>query len=432
MVYGAALTLVRSGVTLAPASLRTALTDALVVSGVPHPLAVENAHSLVTAGYSAAGTVGTLENLLYHARRVQKCARLHVTKRTLTTLYHEMQSYHDAPEGLLAQAQTRLMAIAQRGESETPVRMAEIVPDWAKQFEQEYKIGEVGIKGLDTGYVNLNSFIRGLRDGHLIVVAGKSGGGKSAFAVNVMVKACLAGKQKLVEQEGQSFLIREPNTASAVMFSMEMPKEEILERMAFALSGVDSAAYWEKRMTPRDWEKMRAATAVLKGLNLSLHDQSTLTTDDIAAICRQAKFRGQCDMIVIDYIQLISPSGTSRNDNREREVAKIAEDLKRIAGEIGVPVIALSQLNDDGKVRESRTIKSTANVLVVLEKLEKGEGDEGAPSTAQATPNQDKYVPYKLHVEKCRHGRVGTVYLDFYPYLTLFKESKLDASGNPF
>lgn len=419
IAYRVVLSLLREGAVITASLFREALRDAFAETGREFHRATEDARETVHKAISLASAPS---NVLIHARTVSDYSQMRKAKQAVAVLFSEGRNWKGTPAEYIAKAQRDLMALSQTAPEEKPSMVPEVGMEWFREYRKSYSLNNTGVLGFDTGYRNLNTYLRGLRNGHLTIIAGRSSEGKSTLAVNLARNVCRIGKQVLVTEDGQEYLKHVPRSAAAQIFSLEMPQGENLERLLYAESGMDSSAYYGKKFSQQDWDRLEAHARDVFSLRMAIHDDTRMTTERIASISRAAKFRGDCDIVFVDYTQIITPAARKSNQTREREVAEIADDMKRLAGELNVPIVLLSQLNDEGLVRESRNIKNAANVLLILERHEKlDEIEKALPNT----PNQEKSLSYTLHVDKCRHGRTGKVPMMFYPYITRFEEENL-------
>lgn len=341
---------------------------------------------------------------LKHAATLKDRALLLSARREIEDLSRQGAEWDGPAADYVAEAQQRLLSLSPDAASSRPSKIADLMTEFRARFVAEYESPH-GLRGLPTGFPTLDRMIRGLCGGELVIIAGKTGGGKSAFAANVAVNAArLAG-------------------ASPVLFSLEMQWAELIERMVFSEARVSSECYRDKRLSPLEWERLDSAMERLASLNLTIHDDASLTTARILSLARQARFENRCDLVVVDYTQLVNLPDDGRGgrslraESREREVAQIVHSLQKMAMELSIPVIGLSQLNDDGQVRESRSIKHFANVMLVLECKEDAR-DEAFP--------RKEIHEYDCVVDKCRAGRRGPVPLAYHPVFTRFDEEALD------
>jgi replicative DNA helicase len=342
---------------------------------------------------------------LKHASTLKDRALLISARREVEDLSRQGADWDGPAADYVAEAQRRMLSLSPESASSRPSKIADLMEEFRSRFITEYDSPH-GLRGLPTGFPTIDRMTRGLCSGELIIIAGKTGGGKSAFAANVAVNAArLSG-------------------AAPVLFSLEMQWGEMIERMVFSEARVSSENYREKRLTPEEWDRLDNAMERLSGLNLTIHDDASLTTARILSLARQARFEGRCDLVIVDYTQLVNlpddgrGGRTARAESREREVAQIVHSLQKMAMELSIPVIALSQLNDDGQVRESRAIKHFANVMLVLECKE--------DPTGEAFPRKEIHE-YDCIVDKCRAGRRGPVPLAYHPVFTRFDEEARDA-----
>lgn len=299
---------------------------------------------------------------------------------------------------LVEEAQRRFIALSTEGAGRRGAYLRDIIPEHFKRIRAEYD-NPRGLRGLPTGYVQTDRIIRGLCPGNMILIAGPSGSGKSALAVNFGV-----GASRL-------------NDAHVRIYSMEMEKEEILERMAYAESSLDSQKFHDRTMTDSDWENYQEALRRLYRLNIYIEDDPGITLSEIIAECRAARFSGRLDLVIIDYAQLVTPPTVGRSATRQQEIAIISRTFKRLAGELSIPIIVLSQLNEDGKTREGRDLFNDANVVMYL--------------TCE-TDNSDHFqdsgepLPYTLRIEKNRNGRrYVNIPMSFMGQYILFRETEM-------
>ena len=244
--------------------------------------------------------------------------------------------------------------------------------------------------GLSTGLSDLDRLTDGIHGGEMIVVAGFPSTGKTALSVNIAVFNALAG-------------------IPTAVFSAEMRPVQLVVRSLCSEARVNY-----HRITNGDIPKLTTATARLATSKIHIEAANRLTIGQVAARARRLKQKHDIKMIVVDYIQLLQGIG----DNREQEISSISKGLKAIALELEVPVLALSQLTDDGKLRESRSIGQDADSVWKLE----NDGEW-----------QAHVQPIKLRVEKCRDGETGIVNLTFLKTITRFENaSKVDYSDVPY
>lgn len=261
-------------------------------------------------------------------------------------------------------------------------------------------------KGIPTGYKRLDKMTNGLQPGALIVVAARPGMGKTSLAMNLVENAALrAGK-------------------TCAVFSLEMPRTEIVQRLICSYANVSMKNALSGELSQKEWKKLMLAGDQLKKSNIYIDDSSRVTPAEILSKCRRLKTtQGGVDMIMIDYIQLMSggDSKLAGSDNRTQEVASITRDLKIMAKELGVPVIALSQLRRIqskeptlSDLRESGAIEQDADIVMFINRPE-------VVATAEELAS-GKIVKgaAELIIAKHRAGEQGRVSLKFIGEYTKF------------
>ena len=260
-------------------------------------------------------------------------------------------------------------------------------------------------RGVPTGFKRLDKMTHGLQAGALIVLAARPGMGKTSLAMNLVEHASLrAGK-------------------TCAVFSLEMPRTEIVQRLICSYANVSMQKALDGQLQAKEWKKLMLASDQLKKSKIFIDDSSRVTPGEILSKCRRLKSSYGLDMIMIDYIQLMS-SGDSKMagaENRQQEVASITRELKIMAKELGVPVIALSQLRRIqskeptlSDLRESGAIEQDADIVMFISRPE-------AVATAEEreTGNIVKGAT-ELILAKHRGGEQGRVSLKFIGECTKF------------
>ena len=261
-------------------------------------------------------------------------------------------------------------------------------------------------QGIPTGFKRLDKVTHGLQPGALIVLAARPGMGKTSLAMNMVENASLnAGKV-------------------CAVFSLEMPRQEIIQRLLCSYANVSMSKALSGELTAKEWKKLMLAGDQLKKSKIYIDDSSRVTPGEMLSKCRRLRSTaGSLDLIMVDYIQLMS-SGDSRtagSDNRTQEVASITRDLKIMAKELGVPVIALSQLRRIqskeptlSDLRESGAIEQDADIVMFINRPE-------AIATAEELAS-GKIIKgaAELILAKHRAGEQGRVALKFIGECTKF------------
>lgn len=281
----------------------------------------------------------------------------------------------------------------------------DIIGDVLQKFEK-LQSDQDAFKGIPTGFKRLDRMTNGLQAGALIVLAARPGMGKTSLAMNLVEHAALrAGK-------------------TCAVFSLEMPRHEIVQRLICSYANVSMKNALSGELSQKEWKKLMLAGDQLKKSNIYIDDSSRVTPAEILSKCRRLKTTaGGVDLIMIDYIQLMSSgdSNMAGAENRQQEVASITRDLKIMAKELSVPVIALSQLRriqskepQLSDLRESGAIEQDADIVMFISRPEaiatKEEIDSGKIIKGAA----------ELILAKHRAGEQGRVSLKFIGEYTKF------------
>lgn len=275
-------------------------------------------------------------------------------------------------------------------------------------------------RGVETGFPRLDRKMNGLQKSDLIIIAARPGAGKTSFAMNIVEHACL--------QRGKV----------AAVFSLEMSRRQLLQRLLCAYSGVSmkkvNTPTADERVTPDDFKKLWAATDRINKSKIFIDDKTNITAGEILSKCRRLKStEGKLDLVMIDYIQLMqgdTDNGKSSAESRQQVVADITRGLKIMAKELDVPVIALSQLRRfQGKepqlsdLRESGAIEQDADIVMFINRFDQNASKEDMQSGKVVEGASE------LHISKFRNGEPGRIQLRFIGEKTKFIEA--DLQGRP-
>lgn len=260
---------------------------------------------------------------------------------------------------------------------------------------------EGAITGVPTGFDKFDEMTTGLHPGELVIVAGRPSMGKTTFAMNVAENAAIG-----------------PTKAPVAVFSMEMPGEQLAMRMISSLGRVDQHHIRTGQLTDEDWPRITSAVHMLSEANIHVDDTPALSPGEIRARARRLKRKNGLGLIVVDYLQLMQVKGGS--ENRATEISEISRNLKALAKELEVPVIALSQLNRSleqrtdkrpimSDLRESGAIEQDADLIVFIYRDEVYNEDSPQKGTAE------------IIISKQRNGPIGKSVLTFLGKYTKFE-----------
>lgn len=270
------------------------------------------------------------------------------------------------------------------------------------------------ITGLHTGFSNLDNITAGLQGSDLIILAARPSVGKTAFSLNLARNVAASS---------------ENNGAHVAFFSLEMGADQLLMRLAAAESRVPISHIKTGQMTEEEQMMFNQGMASLSEMNFHIDDTAGIKIGDIKSKCRKLKLEKGLDMILIDYLQLITTS--KKTDNRQQEVSEISRDLKGLAKELNIPVIALSQLSRgveqraDKKpmmsdIRESGAIEQDADIIMMIYRPEYyGDNIEGID---EETMYDGKTI---VSLVKHRNGSTGDIEFEFQKEINRFRAREL-------
>lgn len=280
-------------------------------------------------------------------------------------------------------------------------------------FDRFQKLAEDkdAYRGIQTGLIRLDKLTNGLQKSDLIVLAARPGMGKTSLAMNIVENAALN------------------NGKVCVVFSLEMPEVQIIQRLLCGYAGVSMAKALSGQLDQNDWKKLTKAAEKMRKSRIYIDDSSRVTPSEIQSKCRRikAKNNGQLDLVMIDYIQLMSNGKENSEQNRTQVVADITRELKIMAKELNVPVIALSQLRrmqtkepQLSDLRESGAIEQDADIVMFINRPDIGVSDEEVKKNNIVRGMAD------LIVAKHRNGGLDRIKLRFKGELTKFVNPEPD------
>ena len=326
---------------------------------------------------------------------------------TITKAYDK-----DSDESILGATEKALYEIAERDQTGALERIEFPLEKVINRIEEIHK--DAGAtRGLKTGFYQIDKATNGLQKSDLIIIAARPGVGKTSLAMNIVSNAALESKAK------------------CAVFSLEMGREQLAQRMLFSVANVSMAKALRGDLNEADWAKIWKAEKKLKDADIFIDDNAMNTPSQVLAKCRKLKREKGLDLIAIDYLGLMKSD--EKTDNRQNEVASISRQLKILAKEINVPVLALCQLNrsveqrDNGKpgkpvlsdLRESGSIEQDADMVWFIHR------DMSAKEIAE-----DKTGNYtaELIIAKFRNGQPGSIYIGWDGSRTSFYNLEKDAN----
>jgi replicative DNA helicase len=337
-------------------------------------------------------------------------------------------------------AEKKLFSLAERGAGAQGFQtfnsaLATSIETATLAFKRDGKIA-----GVPTGLSELDRMLGGLHKSDLIILAARPSMGKTALATNIAYYAAKNCKRS----PGSNGIMKTDEGGVVGFFSLEMSSDQLAARVLADVSQVPSDKMRKGELSPRDYEMIREAAQTMEGLPLYIDDMGGISISQLAARARRLQRTSGLDLLIIDYLQLVTPSGSSKNQGRVQEVTEITKSLKALAKELAIPIIALSQLSravesrEDKRpqladLRESGSIEQDADVVMFIYReayyLERLEPDVGDPRHAdwQAQMGIKSNVA-EVIIAKQRHGPIGRVEVGFNPARVKF--SNLDKRFN--
>jgi replicative DNA helicase len=364
---------------------------------------LEDAGSLAYLGTLARDTPSAA-NVRAYAQIVRERALL----RALITAGSEITASVFNDDGLNARelvnlAEQKVFEIAERGtrSRDGAQSVRSMLPALIDKID-EWHSNPDKLRGLATGFADFDNKTGGLRGGDLVIVAGRPSMGKTTLAINMAENVAV-----------------DPNTKGSVLvFSMEMPAEQLMTRMLSSVGGVELHNIRSGRITDEQWVRITSATSQLAEARIFIDETPGLTPTELRARARRVKRESGLDMVVVDYLQLMQVAGTK--ENRATEISEISRGLKALAKELDVPVIALSQLNRSveqrenkkpvmSDLRESGAIEQDADMILFIYREEVY--DKNTPRKGEAD----------IDLAKHRNGETGYFKLTFQGQFTRFQ-----------
>ena len=344
--------------------------------------------------------VVTTANIEYYAKIIRekeiKRALINAGSEIVNTAYESEDT-----DIVLDNAQKMIFNIAASKDTTDLVCIQDLVVSSYELIERRFN-NKDELVGVTTGFYDLDNITSGLHKSDLIILAARPAMGKTAFALNLAQNVALKGKK------------------AVAIFSLEMPKQQLVSRMLCAEAEVDSQRVKTGNLQPKDWEKLVEGMTRLSEAKIYIDDAAGATVTDVKAKCRRLMMEEkELGLIVIDYLQLMEGGGNP--NDRNQQISQISRSLKGLAKELDVPIIALSQLSRAvesrpdkrpmmSDLRESGAIEQDADIIMFIYRDEYYNRDD--------VENKGKA---EVIIAKHRNGSVGTVELLFQSNITKFK-----------
>lgn len=331
---------------------------------------------------SISEAVGSAVNVKYYSEIVKSKAIIRNLMRVSQDVI-DMSIANNSVGEVLEYAESNIFKISQNRNHQDLVKIQEMLePTLAKIGEMSMSQGK--LTGVTTGLIDLDRQLSGLQNSDLILLAARPAMGKTSLALNIAYKASVKHH--------------------VAIFSLEMSKMQLTQRLLSALSNINLSELVSGRVT--EWTNLGQAAQLLAESNMFVDDTSSISLNELRSKCRKLKARGELDLVIIDYLQLMTTN--SRNENRQQEISTISRGLKGLAKELNCPILALSQLSRApdqrpnhrpvmSDLRESGAIEQDADVVLMLYRDDYYDPETDKPNIAE------------IIVAKHRNGPTGTV-----------------------
>lgn len=370
------------------------LQDRLKEKDVPPEISsLEFIRDLITA-------VPTSANIKYYANIVAEKSTLRKLIRLNEEIENSCYAGKDSLESILETTEKKVFELVQRRNTGDFVPIRQVVMNAMEKIELASK-NNGNVTGIPTGFIDLDYKMAGLQPSDLILIAARPAMGKTAFVLNIA--------QHVAFRQG----------LTVAMFSLEMSKEQFVNRLFSLESRVDSQHLRTGNLSDDEWESLIEGAGVIGRSNLIIDDTPGISISELRSKCRKYKLEHNLSLIIIDYLQLMSGSGGKSSESRQQEISEISRSLKALARELNVPVIALSQLSRAveqrpdhrpmlSDLRESGAIEQDADVVMFLYRDD------------YYNPDTEKKGIAEVIIAKQRHGPIGTIELVWLAEYTKF------------
>lgn len=348
--------------------------------------------------------VPTSANIRYYAKIVKEKSMLRKLIKVTESIQNECYAGNEELETIFANTEKNIFQLLQSQDGGEFIPIKQIVISALEKIEKASRI-QGNVTGIATGFIDLDYRMSGLQPSDLILIAARPSMGKTAFVLNIA-----------------QYTAFHSDLATAV-FSLEMSKEQLVNRLFSLESRVDAQVLRNGNLTDSDWEKLIESAGTIGRSKLIIDDTPGISISELRSKCRKYKLEHDIKLVIIDYLQLMS--GNGRTDSRQQEISEISRALKALARELHVPVIALSQLSRAveqrpdhrpmlSDLRESGAIEQDADVVMFIYRDDYYNKDTDKKNIAE------------IIIAKQRNGPIGTVNLVWLPQYTKFVNMQKD------
>ena len=348
--------------------------------------------------------VPTSANVKYYAEIVAEKSTLRKMIKMNEEIANACYLAKEPVEAIMERTEKKVFELVQNRNNGDFVPIKQVVLNAWEKIEKSSK-SKGTVTGIPTGFIDLDYKTSGLQPSDLILVAARPSMGKTAFVLNI----------------AQHVAFRQNKTVA--IFSLEMSKEQLVNRLFSLESYVDAQLLRTGNLKDSDWEKLIEGAGIIGRSNLIIDDTPGISISEMRSKCRKYKLEHNLELIIIDYLQLMSGSVGGRSESRQQEISDISRSLKALARELHVPVISLSQL--------SRAVEQRPDHRPMLSDLRESGAIEQDADVVMFIYRDDYYNKDTEHVNeaeiiiaKQRNGPIGTVTLTWLPQYTKFANSQ--------
>ncbi|MFC6175217.1 replicative DNA helicase [Companilactobacillus huachuanensis] len=353
-----------------------------------------------------ASAVPTAANTTYYAKIVKNKSTLRRLINAATGIVQRSFEGDDDVDSIIDLSEKEIMDVSENRNHKGFRRISDVVKSSFEEIDKLYD-QDSDVTGLSTGYKDLDAMTTGLHKDELVILAARPGVGKTAFALNLAQNAATK------------------SNATVAIFSLEMGAESLVNRMLCSEGSIDANSLRTGQLDENQWNSLVVAMGSLSRTNVYIDDTPGIKMAEIRSKCRRLlKESGKLDLVIIDYLQLIEGTG---QENRQQEVSVISRNLKKLAKELHVPIIALSQLSRGvearqdkrpmlSDIRESGSIEQDADIVAFLYRddyYRDEDGDDNNNSEPQEEPEDQDVGEVEVIISKNRSGPRGTAKLLF-------------------
>ncbi|MFI3207899.1 MAG: replicative DNA helicase [Eubacteriales bacterium] len=348
--------------------------------------------------------VPTSANVKYYAEIVLEKSLMRKMIRLNEEIANNCYKGSEPVEAIMEQAEKKIFDLVQNRNGGEYVPIKQVVLNALDKIAAASKLKGT-VTGLSTGFLDLDYKTAGLQPSDLILIAARPSMGKTAFVLNIAQHVAFHSKK------------------AAVIFSLEMSKEQLVNRLFSLESQVDAQLLRTGNLKDDEWERLTEGAGRIGKSHLIIDDTPSISISEMRSKCRKFKLEQGLDIIIIDYLQLMSGSVGGRSESRQQEISEISRSLKALARELNVPVVALSQL--------SRAVEQRPDKRPMLSDLRESGAIEQDADVAMFIYRDDYYNKdtekknvAEIIIAKQRNGPIGTIELAWLPNYTKFGNLK--------